>query len=54
MKLAIITSALFLITAGHALAGPGAGEPKEGADPASGRPGTVLDEAKCASVWSLD
>jgi sporulation protein YlmC with PRC-barrel domain len=53
MKLAIVTSALFLITAGHALAGPGAGEPKEAADPTSGRPGAVLDEAKCASVWSL-
>jgi hypothetical protein len=35
------------------LAGPGAGEPKEAADPASGRPGAVLDDAKCASVWSL-
>jgi sporulation protein YlmC with PRC-barrel domain len=53
MKLAIVTGALFLITAGHALAGPGAGEPKEPADPTSGRPGAVLDEAKCASVWSL-
>ena len=53
MKLAIVTSSLFLITAGHALAGPGAGEPKEPADPASGRPGAVLEEAKCTSVWSL-
>jgi sporulation protein YlmC with PRC-barrel domain len=53
MKIALLTSALFLITAGHALAGPGAGEPKEAADPTSGRPGAVLDEAKCASVWSL-
>ena len=53
MKLAIITSALFLITTGHALAGPGAGEPKEAVDPTSGRPGAVLDEAKCDSVWSL-
>jgi sporulation protein YlmC with PRC-barrel domain len=53
MKFALLTSALFLITAGHALAGPGAGEPKEAADPASGRPGAVLDDAKCASVWSL-
>ena len=53
MKLALVTSGLFLIGAGHALAGPGAGEPKEPADPTSGRPGAVLDEAKCASVWSL-
>ena len=53
MKIAIFTGALFLITAGHALAGPGAGEPKEAAVPTSGRPGAVLDEAKCASVWRL-
>ena len=53
MKIAVVTGALFLITAGHALAGPGAGEPKESADPTSGRPGAILDDAKCASVWSL-
>jgi sporulation protein YlmC with PRC-barrel domain len=53
MKLALVTSALCLIAAGHTWAGPGAGEPKESADPASGRPGAVLDDAKCASVWSL-
>jgi sporulation protein YlmC with PRC-barrel domain len=53
MKLAIVASSLFLITAGPALAGPGAGEPKEPADPTSGRPGAVLDDAKCANVWSL-
>ena len=53
MKLAIVTSSLLLITAGQALAGPGAGEPKEPTDPASGRPGAVLEEAKCTGVWSL-
>ena len=53
MKLALVTSALFLITVGHALAGQSAGELKEPADPTSGRPDAVLDEAKCASVWSL-
>jgi hypothetical protein len=53
MKIAVVTGALFLIIAGHALAGPGAGEPKESADPTSGRPGAILDDAKCASVWSL-
>jgi sporulation protein YlmC with PRC-barrel domain len=53
MKIAIVTGALFLITAGQTLAGPGAGEPKEAADPTSGRPGAVLDDTKCASVWTL-
>lgn len=53
MKIAAVTSVVLLLGAGHALAGPGAGEPKEPADPTSGRPGAVLDEAKCASVWSL-
>jgi hypothetical protein len=41
------------MSSGFALAGPGAGEPKQPADPASGRPGKVLDDAKCADVWSL-
>jgi sporulation protein YlmC with PRC-barrel domain len=53
MKIAAVTSVLFLLSAGPALAGPGAGKPKEPADPTSGRPGAVLDEAKCVSVWSL-
>ena len=53
MKIAAVTSVLFLLSAEPALAGPGAGEPKEPADPTSGRPGAVLDEAKCVSVWSL-
>jgi sporulation protein YlmC with PRC-barrel domain len=52
MKLAAAMLA-FLLSAGPALAGPGAGEPKESADPTSGRPGAILDESKCASVWSL-
>jgi sporulation protein YlmC with PRC-barrel domain len=53
MKLAAMTSVVFLLGAGYAFAGPGAGEPKEPADPASGRPGAMLDDAKCASVWNL-
>jgi sporulation protein YlmC with PRC-barrel domain len=44
MRLALIPCALFFLTAGQAMAG--AGEPTE---PTS----AVLDEAKCASVWSL-
>ena len=42
MKLAAVTSVVFLLSAGSALAGPGSGEPKEPADPASGRPGVML------------
>ena len=53
MKLAAMTSVVFLLSAGYAFAGPGSGEPKQPADPASGRPGAMLDDAKCASVWNL-
>jgi hypothetical protein len=53
MKLTILTTTLLLCSASYAIAGPGAGEPKEPADPASGRPGAVLDDAKCTSVWSM-
>jgi len=53
MKLTILTTTLLLCSAGYALAGPGAGEPKEPADPPSGRPTVVLDDAKCKSVWSM-
>jgi hypothetical protein len=53
MRLATLTSALVMLTGSYALAGPGAGEPKEPADPPSGRPAAVLDDAKCASVWSM-
>jgi hypothetical protein len=44
---------VLLMSSGYALAGPGTGEPKQPADPASGRPAKVLDDAKCANVWSL-
>jgi EF hand domain-containing protein len=53
MRAAILTGMVLLMSTGYALAGPGAGDPKEPADPASGRPGAVLDDAKCADVWSL-
>ena len=53
MKLTILTTTLVLCSASYAIAGPGAGEPKEPADPASGRPTAVLDDAKCTSVWSM-
>jgi hypothetical protein len=53
MKLATLTSVLVLVGASYALAGPGTGDPKEPADPASGRPTAILDDSKCASVWSM-
>lgn len=53
MRLATLTSVLILTTAGYAFAGPGSGEPRQPADPASGRPTAILDDAKCADVWSL-
>jgi hypothetical protein len=53
MRLATLTSVLILTTAGYAFAGPGSGDPVEPADPSSGRPAAILDDAKCASVWSL-
>jgi hypothetical protein len=53
MRLVTLTSVLALLSASYALAGAGAGEPKDPADPPSGRPAAVLDDAKCASVWSM-
>jgi hypothetical protein len=53
MRLITLTSALVLLSASYAVAGPGAGEPKKPADPPSGRPTAILDESKCASVWSM-
>jgi hypothetical protein len=52
MKLATLSGLVLLFSTGLALAGPGAGEPKQPADPAAGRPAAVLDDAKCSSVWS--
>ena len=52
MRVATLSSVVFLLGTGLAFAGPGAGPPQEPADPASGRPGAVLDDAKCTSVWS--
>lgn len=53
MKLTILTATLLLCSGSYAMAGPGSGEPKEPADPPSGRPAAVLDDAKCTSVWSM-
>ena len=53
MRLITLTSVLVLLSASYAIAGPGTGPPKEPADPPSGRPAAILDDAKCASVWSM-
>lgn len=53
MKLATVTGLVLLMSTGYALAGPGSGEPRSPTDPASGRPSAILDEAKCAEIWSL-
>jgi hypothetical protein len=54
MKVATFTMVVTLLTATYALAGGGAPVPAtpEGGSP-SGRPGAVLDDAKCQSVWSM-
>lgn len=54
MKIVMFTMVVTLFTATYALAGGGApvpATPKGG--PPSGRPGAVLDDAKCQSVWSM-
>lgn len=53
MKLATISTTVLLLSTGIALAGPGAGEPREPADPPSGRPAAVLDEAQCGQLWTM-
>jgi hypothetical protein len=53
MRTVLLMSAALLAGAGYALAGPGAGEPQQPSSPAAGRPTAVLDEAKCADVWSM-
>ena len=54
MKLATVAALAALFAAGSAYAGAGAPVPeKPEGGPPSGRPGQVLDEAKCKTVWSL-
>jgi hypothetical protein len=52
MRLVTLTTLTLLMSTGVAFAGPGAGPPKEPADPAAGRPSAILDDAKCTSVWN--
>lgn len=53
MKFVAISTTVLLLSTGIALAGPGAGEPREPADPPSGRPAAVLDEAQCGELWTM-
>src|ERR1043165_8615446 len=54
MKLATCAALSVLLAAGPAFAGAGAPvPPKPEGGPPSGRPGQVLDEAKCKTVWSM-
>lgn len=53
MQRVLFATTLLLTSAGFALAGPGSGDPTTPANPSSGRPAAILDDAKCANVWSL-
>jgi hypothetical protein len=53
MKRVLLATTLLLSSAGFAFAGPGSGDPATPADPSSGRPAAVLDDAQCSDVWSL-
>jgi hypothetical protein len=53
MKRVLLATTLLISSAGLAFAGPGSGEPVTPADPSSGRPSAVLDDAQCSDVWSL-
>lgn len=53
MKPVLLATSVLLMSAGFALAGPGAGNPTAPADPSSGRPTAILDDAACSNVWSL-
>lgn len=52
MRAVTLSGMLILLSAGHAWAGPGSGEPRTPGDPESGRPAQILDDAKCEEVWN--
>jgi hypothetical protein len=54
MKTATLAVSLLILGTGLAFAGAGAPVP-EGSQtpPPSGRPGAILDDAKCESVWKM-
>ena len=54
MKLSTFTAMATLLGASYAFAGAGAPVPeKPEGGPPSGRPGAILDDAKCQAVWSI-
>jgi len=54
MKLTVFLALATLLGTGYAMAGGGAPVPSTPqGGPSSGRPSAVLDDAKCATVWSL-
>jgi hypothetical protein len=54
MKLPTVAALAILLSAGYALAGAGAPVP-EGSQtaPPSGRPGKILNNAECQTVWKM-
>jgi hypothetical protein len=53
MKLGTFTALIVLVSASYAFAGGGAPVPaKPEAGPPAGKPGAVLDDAKCKQAWS--
>jgi hypothetical protein len=54
MKLATLTAAALLLSAGYAFAGAGAPVPEGSQNPPpSGRPSAPLDDAACQEVWKM-
>lgn len=54
MKLSTLVALATLLSTTSALAGAGAPVPeKPEGGPPSGRPGEILDDAKCQTVWSM-
>ena len=54
MKLATLSALAMLLGAGYAMAGGGAAVPPiPESSPPSGRPGEILDDAKCEAIWNM-
>jgi hypothetical protein len=54
MKLSTISALATIVGTSYAFAGAGAPVPeKPEGGPPSGRPGAILDDAKCQAVWSM-
>jgi hypothetical protein len=54
MKLITFSALALLVSTGYAFAGAGAPVPEGSQNgSASGRPGAVLDDSKCQSIWKM-